>query len=126
MFYGATRRRSMLLKWSGILCAVFFALSIVAGVRGYMLDNGIDDEPSPITETPTPTAVVAPTDTFIDRNCGDFATKLALYEFYFAAGGPGADPHGLDEDQDGILCEDRFGNLNCSDFRNVGGSPIRI
>ena len=66
MFYGATRRRWTLLKWSGILCAVFFALSIAAGTRVYMADNESGGEPptvvaSAATETPTPVPTANPT-----------------------------------------------------------------
>ncbi len=40
-----------------------------------------------------------------DRNCSDFDTWEDAQAFYEAAGGPGADPHGLDRDRNGIACE---------------------
>lgn len=40
-----------------------------------------------------------------DRNCGDFSTHAEAQAFYEAAGGPGVDPHELDRDGDGVVCE---------------------
>jgi hypothetical protein len=40
-----------------------------------------------------------------DRNCSDFDTYQEALAFYRAAGGPARDPHGLDNDHDGIPCE---------------------
>jgi hypothetical protein len=40
-----------------------------------------------------------------DRNCGDFSRWIDAQAFYQAAGGPGSDPHRLDGDGDGIVCE---------------------
>jgi len=39
-----------------------------------------------------------------DRDCGDFDAWAEAQAFYRAAGGPGADPHRLDSDGDGIAC----------------------
>lgn len=39
----------------------------------------------------------------VDRDCGDFATQAAAQAFYLA-NGPG-DPHRLDADGDGVVCE---------------------
>ena len=39
-----------------------------------------------------------------DRDCGDFDTWEEAQAFYIAAGGPGADRHRLDSDDDGIAC----------------------
>lgn len=38
-----------------------------------------------------------------DRNCSDFDTQAEAQRFY-EANGPG-DPHGLDRDKDGFVCE---------------------
>lgn len=40
-----------------------------------------------------------------DRDCGDFATQAEAQAFYEAAGGPQEDPHRLDSDDNGIVCE---------------------
>ena len=40
-----------------------------------------------------------------DRDCGDFSSQAAAQAFYVATGGPAADPHGLDGDNDGVACE---------------------
>ena len=39
-----------------------------------------------------------------DRDCGDFDAWAEAQAFYRAAGGPGADPHRLDSDGDGVAC----------------------
>ena len=40
-----------------------------------------------------------------DRNCDDFQAWQQAQDFFIAAGGPGMDPHGLDQDGDGTACE---------------------
>lgn len=40
-----------------------------------------------------------------DKDCGDFASQKAAQIFFLNAGGPSYDPHGLDADGDGIVCE---------------------
>ena len=40
-----------------------------------------------------------------DRDCDDFDTYEKALAFFLAAGGPGADPHKLDVDDDGEPCE---------------------
>ena len=40
-----------------------------------------------------------------DRDCGDFATQAEAQSFFIAAGGPASDPHRLDRDGDGVVCE---------------------
>ena len=40
-----------------------------------------------------------------DRNCGDFTRWADAQAFYEAAGGPGSDPHRLDRNEDGVVCE---------------------
>lgn len=48
---------------------------------------------------PVPSASAA------DRDCADFATQKAAQIFFLNNGGPGSDPHRLDADGDGIVCE---------------------
>ncbi len=40
-----------------------------------------------------------------DRDCGDFKKQHVAQAFFEAAGGPTDDPHRLDGDQDGVVCE---------------------
>jgi micrococcal nuclease len=40
-----------------------------------------------------------------DRDCADFGTQAEAQRFFEAAGGPAADPHRLDSDNDGVACE---------------------
>lgn len=40
-----------------------------------------------------------------DRDCADFATWEEAQAFYEQSGGPTADPHSLDPDEDGVACE---------------------
>jgi len=40
-----------------------------------------------------------------DRDCGDFASQKAAQIFFLKQGGPRYDPHRLDADGDGVVCE---------------------
>lgn len=40
-----------------------------------------------------------------DKDCSDFHTQREAQEFFEANGGPSSDPHGLDRDGDGRVCE---------------------
>ncbi len=40
-----------------------------------------------------------------DRSCGDFTSWWEAQNFYYAAGGPEEDPHGLDQNGDGVACQ---------------------
>lgn len=40
-----------------------------------------------------------------DRDCADFTTQAEAQEFFESEGGPDEDPHGLDRDEDGRVCE---------------------
>jgi micrococcal nuclease len=40
-----------------------------------------------------------------DRDCADFDTQQEAQAFFIAAGGPEEDPHRLDGDHDGVVCE---------------------
>jgi endonuclease YncB( thermonuclease family) len=54
-----------------------------------------------------------------DRDCGDFNTQAAAQEFYINQGGPQSDPHGLDDDGDGVACESN--PCPCSTSQGGGG-----
>ncbi len=40
-----------------------------------------------------------------DRDCGDFTTQAEAQGFFISCGGPTSDPHKLDGDKDGSVCE---------------------
>ena len=40
-----------------------------------------------------------------DRSCADLASWWEAQNFYYAAGGPGSDPHRLDGNGDGVACQ---------------------
>ena len=42
---------------------------------------------------------------YADRDCGDFGSHAEAQRFFIANGGPAADPHKLDRDNDGLACE---------------------
>jgi len=55
----------------------------------------------------------------IDKDCSDFATQKAAQDFYINHGGPQNDPHGLDDDSDGVACESN--PCPCSTDQGGGG-----
>lgn len=48
---------------------------------------------------------VYPSDDYSDKDCSDFSTQSAAQRFFMAEGGPRSDPHRLDRDDDGVVCE---------------------
>ena len=40
-----------------------------------------------------------------DKDCADFKTQREAQLFFEADGGPTNDPHNLDRDKDGVVCE---------------------
>lgn len=44
-----------------------------------------------------------------DKDCGDFSSQAEAQVFFTAHGGPAADPHRLDADNDDVACETYFG-----------------
>lgn len=52
-----------------------------------------------------------------DRDCGDFSTQQEAQTFFEAQGGPASDPHQLDGDGDGRVCE----TLPCPCDQGGGG-----
>jgi endonuclease YncB( thermonuclease family) len=59
-----------------------------------------------------------PANAIIDRDCGDFDTQAAAQNFFLDHGGPQNDPHRLDADGDGIVCESN----PCPCSTSLGGS----
>jgi endonuclease YncB( thermonuclease family) len=65
-----------------------------------------------------PVALAGPSSAaVVDRDCGDFNTQAAAQTFYINHGGPQSDPHGLDDDSDGVACESN----PCPCSHNQGG-----
>lgn len=82
--------------------------AVVAG--GFMVFSGGDENNSsdsnPFTRTDNP----AETRAFVsigeeDKDCKDFRTQREAQSFFEANGGPSSDPHNLDRDGDGRVCE---------------------
>ena len=57
------------------------------------------------TPPPTPELAGPPEESFVDRDCGDFADWMEAQAFYLSEGGPNSDPHSLDGDGDGVACQ---------------------
>lgn len=86
-------------------------------IPGYVTEDGFNSDSStteqPKQEIPqqqkpnTNTGVYSgPYDPFgEDRNCSDFKTQAEAQAFFIAAGGPTKDPHRLDGDGNGLVCE---------------------
>lgn len=72
-----------------------------AGARGLW---GLEAPPAEPAE-PTPALGLPYDPNGPDRDCGDFNTQAAAQVFFEAAGGPARDPHKLDSDNDGVVCE---------------------
>ena len=67
---------------------------------------GAPGNPAPAPTSPVPTPIGTPaSDTFQDRNCSDFDTWAEAQAFFESEGGPSSDPHRLDGDGDGIVCQ---------------------
>ncbi|HET8982139.1 MAG TPA: thermonuclease family protein [Pedococcus sp.] len=49
----------------------------------------------------------SPAQAIVDKDCSDFASQEAAQIFFLNNGGPASDPHGLDADGDGVVCETR-------------------
>ena len=73
------------------------------GVACESIQTGPEGESEPLQSEPE--AAPQKTDTFDDRNCGDFETWQEAQDFFLSQGGPDADPHRLDGNNDGIACE---------------------
>ncbi|GAB2745605.1 thermonuclease family protein [Nocardioides pakistanensis] len=55
--------------------------------------------------TGTVTAVAVPAHAVGDKDCSDFGSQKAAQLFFISNGGPFSDPHRLDADGDGVVCE---------------------
>jgi competence protein ComEC len=65
--------------------------------------GAVESEVESITPEPAPTLRYDPFGR--DRNCPAFESQPEAQAFFEAACGPDSDPHGLDGDNDGIVCE---------------------
>lgn len=74
-------------------------------VGGYSVLNSPDPEETYIrTDNPTETRTSLSTGE-ADKDCKDFTTQSEAQAFFMAQGGPTSDPHNLDRDSDGRVCE---------------------
>jgi endonuclease YncB( thermonuclease family) len=72
------------------------------------------------------TAFAAPAGAAIDRDCGDFVSQAAAQSFFLANGGPGSDPHRLDDDGDGRACETNPCPCGVSSTPNPVVAPVSV
>ena len=73
---------------------------------GYGLMGGNDSSKSSYVRTDNPTQTRTTISTGErDRDCADFSTQREAQKFFEANGGPANDPHNLDRDSDGKVCE---------------------
>ena len=66
-------------------------------------------EPTGVPSKPTPPPAtqqqIQPAQPFNDKDCGDFQTHAQAQAFFESQGGPAQDPHKLDRNKDGVVCE---------------------
>ncbi|GGM41243.1 hypothetical protein GCM10011351_29290 [Paraliobacillus quinghaiensis] len=81
-------------------------------IPGYVSSDGFQQTDQNETEVEGETNSNQSTDTTLpydpngpDRDCGDFDSQEQAQKFYEAAGGPDQDPHRLDGEGDGLVCE---------------------
>lgn len=82
--------------------------AVVAG--GFMVFNGANESNSSSSDSYIRTDNPTETRAFIsvgeaDKDCKDFRTQREAQSFFEANGGPSSDPHNLDRDGDGRVCE---------------------
>ncbi|MDC3417432.1 thermonuclease family protein [Aquibacillus salsiterrae] len=80
------------------------------GIEGYVTEDGFNKEEQdavPVAaESGSTSNYEGPYDPFgPDKNCSDFNTQDEAQAFFEAAGGPDQDPHNLDGDGNGVVCE---------------------
>ncbi len=79
-------------------------------IGGYALFNDPGNTSSPSgsgyirTDNPPETRTQISTGE-ADKDCSDFSTQLQPQTFFRAQGGPASDPHNLDRNRDGKVCE---------------------
>jgi len=76
-------------------------------VGGYaLLNDSSTSSNTPYTRTDDPTVTRDYlSDGSVDKDCSDFRTQREAQVFFEANGGPFSDPHNLDRDGDGEVCE---------------------
>jgi len=98
----------MKLDMKNTLIGAAIGAVVVAG--GFMAFSGGSEDnssnSSPYTRTDNPLETRA----FVsvgeeDKDCKDFRTQREAQSFFEANGGPSSDPHNLDRDGDGRVCE---------------------
>lgn len=75
-------------------------------IDGYVTDRGFNSNAIHTSQSTDQYDGELPYDPIgSDRNCSDFISQAQAQAFYEAAGGPEKDPHRLDGNNDGIVCE---------------------
>ncbi len=92
----------MSLGTKNTLIGVAIGALTVAG--GMALFNGNDSSTMVRDDDPSTTRTTLPTGG-PDKDCPDFSTQRQAQVFFEANGGPSKDPHNLDRDGDGRVCE---------------------
>ena len=62
-------------------------------------------QPESVSPPPPTQQPAQPTEPFNDKDCGDFQTHAQAQAFFESQGGPAQDPHKLDRNKDGVVCE---------------------
>lgn len=72
--------------------------------RGLWADDACKSNINESTIQPKPESqsLTSPSE---DKDCSAFKTQKEAQVFYISQGGPGSDPHKLDQDKDGVACE---------------------
>lgn len=88
---------------SGI--AVIGGLSLVAGTYYLVKEPTPSRESSNVIREVGTSVSDYSSGNLSDRDCSDFSTQSEAQRFFLAEGGPRSDPHRLDRDDDGEVCE---------------------
>lgn len=96
---------------SGLIGAGIVGVLLVGGnalfsdnEQGSSFDTDNSDSGYVRTDNPTQTRDFLPTGK-TDKDCTDFLTQSEAQAFFEENGGPSSDPHNLDRDGDGVVCE---------------------
>ncbi len=93
---------------NGLIGAAITGAALIGGYALLSDSGGTSNRPaeSSYTRTDNPMETRAFLDTGEkDKDCSDFSTQAQAQSFFIANGGPSSDPHNLDRDSDGRVCE---------------------
>ena len=89
---------------NGLIGAAVVGTLLVGGYAFLNDDSNSSDAPYIRTDDPAVTRDYL-SDGGVDKDCPDFRTQREAQLFFEANGGPASDPHNLDRDGDGEVCE---------------------